>query len=180
MANEINIDLSGYVDKVGERVAPGRYRVVVAMAEEDVAKSGNRMINLGLRVVGGEFDNANIVDRLVLTEKSMFRVVAFLQAINIPTPKRNIRVGLDKIIGRTLDVDVEDGDPYNGRVKSEVRGYMRLPQSAAGTVAADDGFDAVLAAAEEIPEPSLVTEEAVDLGDAVDLADIDLDAVDLL
>lgn len=129
MSDKVTIDLSNYKDRVGSRIAEGTYRVLVEDAERTEAKSGNTMINLFLRVQGGEFDGATIVDRLVLTEKSLFRVVAFLQALGLPTPKKRLQLGLDKFIGKQLDVQVEDGEPYNGRVKSEVRGYARITKS---------------------------------------------------
>src|SRR5699024_1661645 len=72
---KVTIDLSNYKDRVGSRVAEGTYRVLVEDAEQTEARSGNAMINLFFRIQGGEFDGATIVDRLVLTEKSLFRVV---------------------------------------------------------------------------------------------------------
>lgn len=120
------VDLSNYKDRVGQRVTPGRYRVLVEDAEMDTAKSGNKMINLWLRVEEGEHQGATIIDRLVLTENSLFRVVGFMQAIGLPTPKKRLALNLRNFIGRHLIIDVEDGDPYNGRVKSEVRGYSKI------------------------------------------------------
>jgi len=126
--SEVVVDLTNYKDRVGERVMPGRYRVVVEDAELDKSRAGNDMVNLWLRVVGGDFDSATIVDRLTMTEKSMFRVVGFMQAVGLATPKKRIRINIRQFVGKQLEVDVEDGDPYNGRVKSEVRGYLRLPK----------------------------------------------------
>lgn len=126
----ITIDLSNYKDKVGSRVPEGRYRVRVADAEQDRSNAGNDMINLWLDIVGGDEDGQTIVDRLVLTEKSLFRVVGFMQALGLQTPKKRLSVNIQQWIGRVLDIDVEDGDPYNGRVKSEVRGYSRVKQGA--------------------------------------------------
>ena len=67
MSNEVTIDLSNFKDRVGQRIQPGRYRVVVDDVEQDTAKSGNQMINLWLRVVEGEFSGSVLIDRLVLT-----------------------------------------------------------------------------------------------------------------
>lgn len=164
MADDVNIDLSNYKDRVGSRVLPGRYRVIVEDAETDTAKSGNTMINLWLRVQGGEFDGATIVDRLVLTEKSLFRVVGFMQAIGMPTPKKRLRVNVRSFHGRVLDVDVDDGDPYNGRVKSEIRGYLRIAKGDS-----DRPADLDIPEAEEGEES-----ESVLIPDEVDLESLDL------
>ncbi|AWN07813.1 single strand DNA binding protein [Microbacterium phage Hendrix] len=128
MSDTMVIDLSNYKDRVGARVTPGRYRVVVEDVEPDQSKAGNPMINLWFRIIGGDFDGQTLVDRLTVTEKALFRVVAFLNAIGLPTPKGKIQINPQKFLGQRLEVDVDDGEPYNGRVKSEVRGYMRLPK----------------------------------------------------
>lgn len=165
MSGDITIDLSNYKDKVGARILPGRYRVLVEDAEQDTAKSGNSMINLWFRVLDGEFEGSTIVDRLVLTENSLFRVVGFMQALGIPTPKKKLKINLRQFIGRTLDVDVEDGDPYNGRVKSEVRGYLRA------VVTDDDGRANGF---EEFMAGDAPTSTAVDADEQVDLETLNL------
>lgn len=188
--DDLIIDLTNYKDRVGNRVVPGRYTVVVEDAESDTAKSGNPMVNLWLRVQGGEFDGATIVDRLVLTEKSLFRVVGFLQAIGVPTPRKRMKMNVRGFIGRTLDIDVEDGDPYNGRVKSEVRGYMRATGAGKAAEAADlddlpgeddmsafDGSAEAEAAASQ-SEASAKAEEAPAAAEA-DTDEVDLDEIDL-
>ena len=175
MADDINIDLSNYKDRVGSRVLPGRYRVFVEDVEQDKSAAGNTMINLWLRVQGGEFDGATIVDRLVLTEKSLFRVVGFMQAIGMPTPKKRLRVSVRAFAGKVLDVDVDDGDPYNGRVKSEVRGYLKIAGGEqAGTPSdLEGGFDEFEPPSEDQAEDNKVkASEAVP--DEVDLDKLDL------
>lgn len=192
--DELIVDLTNYKDRVGNRVVPGRYTVVVEDAENDTAKSGNAMVNLWLRVQGGEFDGATIVDRLVITEKSLFRVVGFMQAVGLPTPKKRLKMNVRGFIGRTLDIDVEDGEPYNGRVKSEVRGYMRAVGAGAAAEATTDLDDldteAETAAADPAPEASAVAdsapaeaapaakEEAAPAASA-DADEVDLDSIDL-
>lgn len=181
MNDNIVVDLSNYKDRVGARIAPGTYRVQVEDAELTKANSGNPMVNMWLRVTGGEFDGQTIVDRLVVTEKSLFRIVGFLQAVGIPTPKKTIQVPVRAIIGKVLEVEVADGEPYNGKIKSEVRGYMRV----AGAPRAED-FDAMADDADletsnevaDLPEVEEVTEAPGELAEAV-VADEAADEVDL-
>lgn len=156
MANDkIVLDLSNYKDRVGTRIAEGTYRVVVEDAEMDKSKAGNQMINIWFRVQGGDFDGATVTDRLVLTEKSLFRVVGFMQAIGLPTPKKRLQLSLSQFMNKTLDITVEDGEPYNGRVKSEVRGYARVAKAEKASGADLEDLEAPDAAEEpaEAPEP---------------------------
>jgi hypothetical protein len=183
------VDLSGYKDRVGQRVAPGRYRMIVDDAEVDSTKDGKAMINVFLRCVGGEFDGATVVDRLLPEhERALFRVVNFMQAMGLPTPKKNVRFKLRQVIGRQVDVDLEDGDPYNGKVRSEVRGYMKVERQDKGEVAdLGDGLEEFAADnSGAAPEETITTADPVQaatpapVGEAdIDLTEVDLDSLDL-
>jgi len=167
VSNEVTIDLSDYKDKVGQRVMPGKYRVVVDDAEQDVAKSGNTMITLWLRVLDGEFAGSVVLDRLVLTPNSLFRVVGFMQAIGMPTPKKRLKINLRQFIGRTLEVEVDDGEPWQGKTKSEVRSYNR-PSHVEVVTDLEPGNGQVR------PTEALVASLAASDDGAVDLDSLDL------
>jgi len=173
VSNEVTIDLSNFKDRVGQRIQPGRYRVVVDDVEQDTAKSGNQMINLWLRVVEGEFSGSVLIDRLVLHQNSLFRVVGFLQAIGVPTPKKKLRMNIQSFLGKVLEVEVDDGEPYNGRVKSEVRAYYRITSAEATDLdtSQDEGDEIVPAAEVNTELPSTEGDEAPE--------QVDLDSLSL-
>lgn len=124
--SEFILDLTNYRETSSARVEPGDYTVEVEAAELTKAKSsGNPMVVLNLRIVGTEFDGLTLIDRLTLTEKAMFRVVAFMQAIGLPTPRKKFKLSTARFVGKRLTVTVEDDDPYQGTIKSVVRGYAR-------------------------------------------------------
>lgn len=148
---EIIIDLSNYKDTSSARVPEGRYRVVVDDVETDTAaKTGNTVIKVWLRILGGTQDGEVIIDRLTITPKAMFRVVGFMQGIGIPTPKKRLALDLRSFLHRQVDVDVEDDEPYNGRIKSRIARYIRIAQPKAEEAAEDD----LEAAAEKPAKPS--------------------------
>ena len=148
---EIIIDLSNYKDTSSARVPEGRYRVVVDDVETDTAaKTGNTVIKVWLRILGGTQDGEVIIDRLTITPKAMFRVVGFMQGIGIPTPKKRLALDLRSFLHRQVDVDVEDDEPYNGRIKSRIARYIRIVQPKAEEAAEDD----LEAAAEKPAKPS--------------------------
>lgn len=155
------IDLSNYKDRVGSRLPEGDYKVQVEDVEMSQSSAGNSMINLFYRVIGGEHADATLIDRLVLTEKSLFRVVSFMQAIGMPTPKKKVRVSPRKFIGKVLMVTVEDGEPYMGRVRSEVRQHSRVKSSESvgedlpdldGSAMSDDADDLPEGTPEDVEE----------------------------
>lgn len=143
MADELIVDLTNYKDRVGTRVDEGRYTVIVEDAESDKSKQGNPMVTLWYRIQdpGGEFDGATLIDRLTITDKALFRVVGFMQAVGLPTPKKKFRLRISTLIGKRLQVEVEDGEPYNGRVKSEIRGYLKVASKKKDVDEDDDDLD---------------------------------------
>lgn len=152
MADNVNsnivIDLSNYKDSGNVRIPEGRYRAIVDDVDLDKSRAGNTMIKVWMRVLGGEHDGAVILDRLTLTDKAMFRVVGFMQGIGIKTPKKKLQVNLKTFLKRQADIEVVDGEPYNGRIKSEIAQYIRVAQPKAEESSEDD-LDALGAAVED-------------------------------
>ena len=129
MSNDdiIPLDLTGYRDKTGQLIPAGKYRVIVEDTENDRSAAGNTMINVWLRVVDGPSAGSVIIDRLTISPKSMFRIVGFLRAIGLPTPNKRFNIKpRQQFIGKVLEVIVEDGEPYKGVTKSEVRAYLKV------------------------------------------------------
>jgi hypothetical protein len=197
MSEDVTFDFSNYRDRVGGRVPPNRYRVTVDDTEVDKSNAGNVMINVWLRITGGEYDGTVVIDRLTQTEKALFRTVNFMQALGFPTPKKRLKVNIRSWIGRQLDVDLEDGEPYLGKVKSEVRGYNRIEGGKRPVVADLEGLeeftgdvpDAVrnpttpadmgpMTSAPQTSDPwEMPSTESVSVGDAPD--EVDLDTLNL-
>ena len=152
MADSVNsnivIDLSNYKDSGNVRIPEGRYRAIVDDVDLDKSRAGNTMIKVWMRVLGGEHDGAIILDRLTLTDKAMFRVVGFMQGIGIKTPKKKLQINLKTFLKRQADIEVVDGEPYNGRIRSEIAQYIRVAQPKAEEAPEDD-LDALEAATED-------------------------------
>lgn len=183
--SNVTIDLSDYKDTVGGRVEPGRYRVIVEDADLSKSKAGNQMIVLGLKIIapGTEADGATIVDRLTQTSGALFRTVNFMQALGMPTPRKRLQINLSKFTGKVVMVDVEDGDEYQGRVKSEVRGYYKVTGGSSTEEAADlEDTDTEEEDTPEVePEPKKgkkgkkAKAEVVDEDEDIDLDDLNLE-----
>lgn len=165
MSDELVLDLSNYKDRVGSRVPPGTYRVQVEDAELTESSNKNPMVNLWFTILEGEFQGQTITDRLVLTDRSLFRVVGFLQGIGLPTPKKKLKLNIRQFIGRVLDVEADDGEPYNGRVRTEVRAYRKVARPV------EEEVDLDTATVEPAP---VVASNEISSDD-----DLDLDSVEL-
>ena len=175
----LTFDFTNYKDTSTARVAPGTYHAEVSDFEEATSKAGNAMFIVYLEITSGPHAGQQIIDRLPQTERAMFRSAAFLQALGVKIAKKRISLNPRSLVGRPVDIVVEDGEPYNGRVKSEVREYLRATKPAKAEPEADPMVDedeiAEPAPAEEAVKPAPAEEDAVEIDvDALDIDDLDL------
>lgn len=176
----LTFDFTNYKDTSTAHVAPGTYHVEVSDFEETTSKAGNAMFVVYLEIIEGPHAGQQLIDRLPQTEKAMFRSAAFLQALGVKIAKKKIAINPRSLIGRPVDILVEDGEPYNGRVKSEVREYLRATKLAKAEPKDDpmgDEIDEPAEAPAETAKTELdsAVEDAVELDvDALDIDDLDL------
>ena len=168
-------DFTNFRETGSAHVPAGTYRARVNDFEETESKAGNAMFVVYLEIIDGPYTGKQIIDRLPQTEKAMFRSAAFLQALGVKIAKKRIALNPKSLIGRPVDILVEDGEPFNGRVKSEVREYLRATKPAAkAEPAADLPDEDDEPAAEASPaEPGGVEDDTFDV-DALDIDDLDL------
>lgn len=168
-------DFTNYRETGSAQVPAGTYRARVNDFEETESKAGNAMFVVYLEIIDGPYTGKQIIDRLPQTEKAMFRSAAFLQALGVKIAKKRIALNPKSLIGRPVDILVEDGEPFNGRVKSEVREYLRATKPAAkAEPAADLPDEDGEPVAEAAPaEPAAAEEDTFDV-DALDIDDLDL------
>ena len=175
----LTFDFTNYKDTSTAHVAPGTYHAEVSDFEETTSKAGNAMFVVYLEITEGPHAGQQIIDRLPQTEKAMFRSAAFLQALGVKIAKKKIALNPRSLIGRPVDIVVEDGEPYNGRVKSEVREYLRatkpVKEASEPDPMGDEDEAAEPAPTAEPAKPAPAGEDAVELDvDALDIDDLDL------
>ena len=163
-------DFTNYRETGSAQVPAGTYRARVNDFEETESKAGNAMFVVYLEIIDGPYTGKQIIDRLPQTEKAMFRSAAFLQALGVKIAKKRIALNPKSLIGRPVDILVEDGEPFNGRVKSEVREYLRATKPSAQAEPAADLPDED---GEPSAESATVEEGTLDV-DALDIDDLDL------
>ena len=172
----LTFDFTNYKDTSTAHVAPGTYHAEVSDFEETTSKAGNTMFVIYLEIAEGPHAGQQIIDRLPQTEKAMFRSAAFLQALGVKIAKKKIALNPRSLIGRPVDILVEDGEPYNGKVKSEVREYLRATKPAK-----DEPSDDPMAGENEIGEvPAAAAKEPAKAAPAEeDAVEIDVDDLDI-
>lgn len=165
-------DFTNYRETGSAQVPAGTYRARVNDFEETESKAGNAMFVVYLEIIDGPYTGKQIIDRLPQTEKAMFRSAAFLQALGVKIAKKRIALNPKSLIGRPVDILVEDGEPFNGRVKSEVREYLRATKpSEPASDLPDEGDEPT---GEAAPAATETAEEDTFDVDALDIDDLDL------
>jgi hypothetical protein len=167
-------DFTNYRETGSARVDPGTYHARVKDFRETVSKADNVMFEVYLEITSGPYAGKQIIDRLPQTERAMFRSAAFLQALGVQIAKKRIALNPKSLIGRPVDILVEDGEPFNGRVKSEVREYLRATKPAAKAEPAADLPDEDDEPAAPAAEPAETASEDTFDVDALDIDDLDL------
>lgn len=168
-------DFTNYRETGSAQVPAGTYRARVNDFEETESKAGNAMFVVYLEITSGPYAGKQIIDRLPQTEKAMFRSAAFLQALGVKIAKKRIALNPKSLIGRPVDILVEDGEPFNGRVKSEVREYLRATKPATkAEPAADLPDEDDEPEVQALPAAAETAEEDTFDVDALDIDDLDL------
>jgi hypothetical protein len=168
----LTFDFTNYKDTSTAHVPAGTYHAEVANFEETTSKADNVMFVVYLRITDGPHAGQQIIDRLPQTAKAMFRSAAFLQALGIKISKKKIALNPKSLIDRPVDIVVEDGEPYNGRVKSEVREYLRATKPAKAEPQDDPR-------AGEINEPAEAPAKLAQAENVEDAVELDVDALDI-
>lgn len=184
MANLV-IDLANFKQSVSDRLPEGTYNVTIQDIEHGNSKAGDPMLTIWLNVSDGEYAGSTLVERMTLTSKAMFRVVAFMKALGLATPKKRVKVNTDAWLRRKLIVDVADGQPYRGRVNSEVQEYYKPKgqnsESEASDVTdvEDPWEDAHEASDASEPEPATESSEQDEEDGTTEDGSVDLDDIEL-
>ncbi len=113
----------------GDQLPPGTYLAKVVEAKDDTSKAGNPMLVLDLQVIEGSYQGAEIKDWLAVTEATLGKVVAVLQALDYKIPEGEFDLKVSELTGRRCEIVVRD-DTYvdrdgNERTTAKVRGYRK-------------------------------------------------------
>lgn len=143
-AGVVEVDFSGVKDGGGGvRVPEDDYHMKIASVKQDISeKSGNAMLVFQFAFVDKKFAKKGTVrDNIVLGEKSLWRLRDLLEAVGVSVPKKTVQLPIKKLVGKELGITLVDGEPYRGRIKSEVGDYLSLEDFQSGGVDDDDEDD---------------------------------------
>jgi hypothetical protein len=109
-------------------------------AKPGKSKNGYEQIELTWTAIDGPFQGAEKRDWLTLTENSMGKVVALLEAVSFEIPDGDLDLKVSDLIGRHAAVVVRDVQKYNGEpgeLVPKIMGYKRPVRDVVKTGASD-------------------------------------------
>lgn len=95
---------------------------------EDVHKKDEpdeKGVKVTFQFLEGKYKGQTFFDRLWLQDNTLWRIRAFLEAMDVEVPNKRANVNFEKYLGKELGVTLVDNE-YNGRVSSQVGDYIDL------------------------------------------------------
>lgn len=136
MARKVKVDFTGV--EAFQRVSEGIHHAKISDIQEKTSQGGDSMLQVAFEVTSGEDKGNKVFDNLVLTDKALWKFKSLLQVLNMKCDGK-VAVDLDKMIGKTLDINVTH-EEYNGQIRARVSDYMK-PSAASSDDEDDDAFD---------------------------------------
>jgi hypothetical protein len=131
----MKMDLQGVEAWRAGTVPPGTYTCRVEDATEGRSSRGYPQLELSWTVLDGEFQDAEIRDWLVVTEKSRGKIVALLQACGMQIPEGEFDLPVSDLVGRSAQVMMRSEPKYDEPEKMVVRAAGYKPAAVGSPVA---------------------------------------------
>lgn len=136
MARTKKLDFTGVESYT--KASEGIHTAKVVEIEEKTSQGGDDMLQFAFEITKGEDKGCKVFESFVLTDKALWKLKSFLQAIGMKADGK-IKLDLDKLIGKVCDIEVF-WDDYNGQTRAKISDYYKAGKGG-GTSAENDDDD---------------------------------------
>lgn len=136
MARTKKLDFTGVESYT--KASEGIHTAKVVEIEEKTSQGGDDMLQFAFEITKGEDKGCKVFEPFVLTDKALWKLKSFLQAIGMKADGK-IKLDLDKLIGKVCDIEVF-WDDYNGQTRAKISDYYKAGKGG-GTSAENDDDD---------------------------------------
>ena len=162
MAKRIKIDFTKTEERSGwntRQIPEGLYKAKVAAVQETEAQDGTAMLVYAFVPEDSRFKSRRFPYYCKLQQNQLWKLRDLLVAAGETVPKRAVHIDPEKIVGKSVAIEVED-DSYNGNVRSSVNGVYGID------ILDEDATDSEVEADEEYEEDDYdETEEELEESD---------------
>ena len=128
MAKRIKIDFTKTEERSGwntRQIPEGLYKAKVAAVQETEAQDGTAMLVYAFVPEDSRFKSRRFPYYCKLQQNQLWKLRDLLVAAGETVPKRAVQIDPEKIVGKSVAIEVED-DSYNGNVRSSVNGVYGI------------------------------------------------------
>lgn len=123
--DQLTVDFSGVESGGAPRLPEGDYIAKVKSVNKTTAESsGATMLKWEWEITEGKHKGKVIRDNTVLTPKALWRLKKVLEALGVEVPDSALKLNLKSYVGETCGITIVDGEPYQGRIKSEIGDFI--------------------------------------------------------
>lgn len=135
MARTVRVDMTGV--EAYSKASEGIHTAKVVEILEKESQGGDPMLQFAFEVTKGEDKGSRVYESFVLTDKALWKLKSFLQAIGMKADGK-LKIDLDKLIGKVCDIEVF-WDEYNGQTRAKISDYYKVGK--ASTKSDDEDID---------------------------------------
>lgn len=145
MPRKLKVDFTNVESYI--KCEEGEHIAILREIEEKVSSSNNDMLTGKFEVVNGSSTGAVVYNNFTLTEKSLWVLKSFLDAVGMKAEGK-VLLDIDKIIGKKCIISVLH-EEYNGNMTAKINGFKALKAKPAPAAEEDDEYEEE----EEAPKP---------------------------
>lgn len=121
MARTIKVDMTGV--ETYSKASEGIHTAKVSEILEKTSQGGDSMLQFAFEIIKGDDKGCKVFESFVLTDKALWKLKSFLQAIGMKAEGK-LKLDLDKLIGKICDIEVF-WEEYNGQTRAKISDYYK-------------------------------------------------------
>ena len=122
MARKVKVDMTGVESY--SKASEGIHTAKVAEILEKTSQGGDDMLQFAFEIIKGEDKGSRVFESFVLTDKALWKLKSFLQAVGMKADGKLV-LDLDKLIGKICDIEVFH-EEYNGQKRAKISDYYKV------------------------------------------------------
>lgn len=122
MARKVKVDMTGVESY--SKASEGIHTAKVVEILEKTSQGGDDMLQFAFEIIKGEDKGSRVFESFVLTDKALWKLKSFLQAVGMKADGKLV-LDLDKLIGKICDIEVFH-DEYNGQKRAKISDYYKV------------------------------------------------------
>lgn len=134
MARTKKLDFTGVESYT--KASEGIHTAKVVEILEKESQGGDDMLQFAFEIIKGDDKGCKVFEAFVLTDKALWKLKSFLQAIGMKADGK-IKLDLDKLIGKVCDIEVFWED-YNGQTRAKISDYYKVGKANSTSDEEDD------------------------------------------